>query len=453
MGRQRIFEVAAVFGAGLARSAPVAITGLLNNNLIANGGFEENDNSHWDKWFTGDIPWGRMTVSTGAPGFGRQAMEIKLLNSGSQSSITQYSHYGVPESYLKTTPGTLYSFGGHMRSPGISAASEHWFEWDSARTGEEPGPRPGLPWPNYFTPPLRLAAGAASGWKYLNRVFEMPAGFPNAQLRHRFTVQGRGTGSVFLDNVFFRPLPGVNDPSWQVAIPFGATWQWTADAPADGSWSAGGPVNWPSAPAKFGAGSGPQGIRTAVPGRRAAYYFRRSFSLATTNLAEILMSATCTDDYGGTVHPMRLFLNGQELETGPVEAVSGEGNVVKHYDLAAFREQFRQGTNWLGVILQNAWAADWDNVAFDVAMKVVANPPGAPRFVEVVRLVDGTVRIGVEGTGGSRWRLESSDDLKTWSLVEEMVLGNDANTVADHGQNGRPHPAGVPARYYRLRSP
>src|SRR5688500_160850 len=140
-----------------------------------------------------------MTVTTIGAAFGKQAMEIKLVNNGSRSSITQDSPCGIPEDYLKTAAGDLYSFGWHSRSGGLTAATEHWFEWDSSKTGENTNARPALPWPNYFTPALKVGANAASPWMYLNRVFNMPAGFPNVELRHRFKVAGQASGSVFLD--------------------------------------------------------------------------------------------------------------------------------------------------------------------------------------------------------------------------------------------------------------
>jgi hypothetical protein len=89
LGRQYIYEVRAQYSSGTVSSAPIPIFVWLNNNLIANGGFEEDDDSHWDKWFTGDIPWTDMTGSTVAPHSGDQSMEIRLQNKGNNSSITQ----------------------------------------------------------------------------------------------------------------------------------------------------------------------------------------------------------------------------------------------------------------------------------------------------------------------------------------------------------------------------
>ena len=456
-GDQNIFQIRATYGANVVRSAPFAITSLRENNLIANGGFEENDNSHWDKWFVGDIPWDRMTVTSNAPAGGSQSMEIKLVNDTTQSSITQYSHYGIPESYLKTVPGTLYSFGGSIRTSDLTAASEHWFEWDSAPTGENPNARPGLPWPSYFTPSLKATTNAAP-WTYLNRVFEMPAGFPNVELRHRFTVNGAATGSVFLDNIFFCPLAPTNDPRWIQLMPFGQRWRYLTDTPSKPTWysPAFSDSPWPEAPAKFGAGSGPQNIRTALPAQKPAYYFRRTFSMAQTNLTTLLLAATCTDDYAGTTYPMRLYINGAEI-VAPVEAVSGEGNLVKYFDLTPFTKLFHATGNLLAIQLQNAWASDWDNVAFDVALLGIAETGTStmiPRFISVARNTDGSISLAMTAPATSNWILESSENLLAWSMVETVSFnGGGTATSKDTGQNGRPFPSAVSARFYRLRSP
>ena len=73
-------------------------------------------------------------------------------------------------------------------------------------TAEETNARPALPWPNYFTPPLQPGT-SEKPWTYLNRVFVMPAGFPNVELRHRYSTPAPVSGSVFLDDLFLRPLP------------------------------------------------------------------------------------------------------------------------------------------------------------------------------------------------------------------------------------------------------
>lgn len=456
IGEQNIFRVRAFYPTGSAVSAPFAITGSREGNLIENGGFEENDNSHWDKWFTGDIPWTRMTGSTASPQSGAQCMEVKLLNDNSQSSITQYSHYGVPESYLKTTPGGLYSFGGYFRSGGLSAPSEHWFEWDSLRTGEHPEARPPLPWPSYFTPAAKFGTGA-SDWIYLNRVFTMPPGFPNVELRHRFTTQGPVSGSVFIDNVFFVALPPLSDPRWIDLMPFGQTWRYATATPA-ANWMSPSfdDTAWPQGIAKFGAGTGPQNIRTPIAPNKPAYYFRRSLQLTTTNFSTLLLAATCTDDYGGTVYPMRVFINGQEIVTSGIEAVTGEGNLIKHFDLTPFIGLFRaRELNTIAVMLQNTWQPDWDNVAFDLSLTAIPQIVETPPRFQTIAYTAGTatVTLRMAGPGNSSWILESSESLGTsWRTVQTISFDANGNaTVVDNGQNGRPSPPAISSRFYRLR--
>jgi hypothetical protein len=441
-GRQYIYEIAAIYPSGTVRSAPFAILSLLNYNLVANGGFEENDNSHWDKWFTGEIPWDRMIGSRNAPAGGAQSMEIQLVNDSSQSSITQYSHYGIPESYIKTAPGMLYSFGGFICSGGLSAASEHWFEWDSSKTGEDPSARPPLPWLEYFTPSLRAGTGA-TGWTYLNRVFEMPPGFPNVELRHRFTTSAPATGSVFLDNVFFRALPAMTDSRWNDLLAFGSTWKYSVNAPAANWFATEFPdATWTSGIAKFGAGSGPQNIRTAIAEKKPAYYFRKQFAIANPNVDEFILAATCTDDYASVIYPMRLWLNGTEVP-GPIEAVSGEGNLVKYFDLTPFANSLRAGTNSVAVMLQNTWQPDWDNVAFDLALKTIPATSAVARFVSTTR--GATVGLTMSGPANSVWRLETSDDLKAWGYAQTVTFDAGGNASVNDASSTN-------ARFYRLRS-
>ncbi|MGV3771584.1 MAG: hypothetical protein ACO1QB_01695, partial [Verrucomicrobiales bacterium] len=196
------YQISAQYNGRSVASPPFTIHTDAPSNLIENGGFEEDDDSHWDKWFAGEIPWQNMKGSTAQPRSGKTSMEIKLHNHGNNSSITQYSHYGIQDDYLPVSAGKLYSFGGWIRTSGMTGPSEHWFEWDSSKTAEHLAPRPGLPWPNYFTP--HLSVGNSSEWAYLNRVFHLPAGFPNLELRHRYKVAEPLSGSVFLDDLFFR---------------------------------------------------------------------------------------------------------------------------------------------------------------------------------------------------------------------------------------------------------
>jgi hypothetical protein len=370
---QYLYEIGAVYGNVLVKSAPFAVLSEPGKNLIANGGFEQDDNSQWDKWFTGDIPWGNMTTSENNPHGGARSMEIRLQNHGSYSSIIQSSHYGTPEDYIPVQPGTLYSFGGFMRSGGLSANSEHWFEWDSSRTAENTNARPSLPYPNYFTPALKPGT-SASPWMYLNRVFEVPAGFPNVQLRHRYRADAPLTGSVFIDNVFFRPLPPPESDVWTQWIPFRSTWRHFTGTPAANWYDPNfNDSSWVEAQAKFGQGGGPQNIVTAVPKYLPAYYFRKVF-IAPPGARELLVAATCTDDYASKTYPLRIWLNGTEVVTGGIDAVSGEGNIIKYFDLTPFLHLIKPGGNLIAVMLQNTWQATWDNVAFDLSLRAIPQP-------------------------------------------------------------------------------
>ncbi|MGZ8938854.1 MAG: hypothetical protein ACXW32_06545, partial [Limisphaerales bacterium] len=378
LGRQYIYEVRAVYCGAVVSSAPFAIVAELSENLIGNGHFEDDDNAHWDKWFTGDIPWANMTASSVNPHGGARSMEIRLQNHGNNSSIVQSSHYGTPEDYIPVTPGTLYSFGGFMRSGGLSANSEHWFEWDSSRTAENTNARPSLPYPNYFTPALRLGT-AASPWTYLNRVFEVPDGFPNIQLRHRFKTTSPVTGSLFIDNVFFRPLPQPDTALWEHWITFGSGWRYfSSPPPADWFQPNFDDSSWPEAPAKFGEGGGPQNIVTALPKYLPAYYFRKTFTAA-PGPREFLLAALCTDDYASKTYPLRIWLNGTELGTSGIDAVSGEGNVVKYFDLTPFIPLVQPGRNLIAVTLQNTWQPTWDNISFDISLRAIPHPISTDR--------------------------------------------------------------------------
>jgi hypothetical protein len=165
---------------------------------------------------------------------------------------------------------------------------------------------------------------------------------------------------------------------------------------------------------------------TAVPKNQPAYYFRKKFLVPQTRYEEFLLSATCTDDYGGVVYPMRIWLNGTEVMSGGIEAVSGEGNVVKYFDLAPFLDLIHQGTNTIAVMLNNTWQADWDNVAFDISLKgIPAVPlPGSAKLSSIKATADGSIVMRAEGTPGSRWSLlkANSPSGSRWSIVQEINI-------------------------------
>lgn len=443
-GWQYLYEVGAVYATNVVHSAPFAMLSGLNSNLLANPGFEENDNSHWDKWFSGDIDWTNMVATTNAPHAGRKAMEITLRTNGNNGTISQYTQYGMPDAYLPVTPGTLYSFGGFFKSGGITQASEHWLEWYSDPTGQDTNARPARPYPLYYTPHF-IPGTAATEWTYANRTFVLPAGFPNVELTHRFTIAAPGSGTLGLDDLFFRALPAPNATNWISLLPFGATWRYSTATPAT-NWFATNfnDASWAAGRAKLGAGSGPTGLITLITPLKPAYYFRTTFVMPPGAFEELLLSATCTD--GGT-KSLEIYLNGTKLATTGIEAVTGQGNAVQYYDLAPYLDLLHPGTNTVAVILNNVYSS-WDDVAFDVNLKAVAStiaPPAAS--INSINMTPGTSQINLNLTvpPGSVWRLESANNLNltAWSLVA-LVTNNTSSAiwVHDTSQNS--------TRYYRL---
>ncbi|GEM_PF-1418917 len=455
-GVQYIYEIEALYSGSSAKSAPTALLSLYENNLVANGGFEEDDDSHWDKWFTGDIPYGRMRGASDVVYQGRRAMEIWLDNDGSSSSIKQSNQYGIPAPAIPVQPGTLYSFGGFFRSGGISNPSSHWLEWNSSVTAENTNARPNLPWPNYFTPPFQVGLGA-SDWTYANRVFVMPNGFPNVELRHRFEVGGRVSGSIYLDNIFFRPLPPVDSPVWQRWLSFGSNWRFqSTEPPHDWTRSGFDDSTWPEGKAKFGAGSGPVNIATQLPQFRSGYYFRGAFTVPPGSVSDLLLGATCTDDFGGKVYPLEIFLNGIELQTSGINAVSGDGNAAIYYDLTPFLGLLHTGLNVIAVRLNNGFEQGWDNVAFDLSLQAVAqrDSNASGYFKLLQKQPDGSVKISIAGWPGQTLSLESCDGgpiQPIWQPFETFQIPTEGDRVIfDVGQNGRGSPATAPSRFYRL---
>ena len=438
-GRMYFYEVEAVYDTNSVRSSPFTVLSHVNNNLIANGGFEQNDNCRWDKWFTGDIPMTNMHASSVAFQ-GERSMRILLRNHGNNSSISQFNQYGIPDSSIPVTPGTLYSFGAWFKSGGISQPSEHWFEWSSTKNANTNN-RPLLPWPDYFTPHFKVGT-APSAWVYANQMFIMPTGFPNIELRHRYTISAPGSGSIFMDNVFFRPLPAPASTNWITAIPFGSTWRFSVTAPA-ANWFLPEFTDtlWPIGRAKFGAGSGPKNIVTPLLPGKPAYYFRKQFVLNSAS-EELLLSATCTDAYGGAVYPLRIFLNGTELTTSGIEAVTGQGNDVRYYDLHPFISLLKLGTNTIAVILNNAVTVGWDDVAFDVSLKTISSQEAATEF-SIARQQSG-LALEVKAAPSTIWALEACDSsLNAWHALQVFTNTSTAPFSI-------PIPNQKPACFYRL---
>src|SRR5256885_3152549 len=153
-------------------------------------------------------------------------------------------------------------------------------------------------------------------------------------------------------------------------------------------------ASWPQARAKFGAGA-TSNIVTSLPQQKSNYYFRRAFNLTNTELAELLLAATCTDDYGGTNYPLQLYLNGRVVPASAVEVGTGTGNEVRYFDLTPFCDFLHAGSNTIAVAIGNAYAPDWDNIAFDVALKTIP----AKSSIATISSIDkqsAAIRLGID---------------------------------------------------------
>jgi hypothetical protein len=401
---------------------------LANSNSIQNAGFEQNDNSHWDKWFSDYISVTNVNTTSAAFG-GRRAMQIKLSNSASSSTISQFNQYGIPDNSIPVTAGALYSFGGWLKGGGVNRVTEHWWEWTADKDANTSA-RPALPWPEVFTPHM-VVSNTPTPWLYANRVFTMPAGIPAIQFRHRYSVANPATGTLLADNAFFRRLPNSNAPNWTILTPRGAVWRYNTNAPPSG-WTAPGfnVDSWPQGTAKFGAGSGPKNITTRLAQRKSAYYFRRDFVMNFSEAQELLLEATCSD--AGNNPSLRVFLNGEELTTTGIEAVTDQGNELRYYDLQPFTSLLRQGVNTLAVILRNTWAADFDDVAFDLGLKAIPYSANSAKLT-----LDRTGPfIAVEATTppGTVWQLRSCESIncEPWRLLEVFTnSGGAAQRILD----------------------
>lgn len=450
-GWQYFYEVGAVYSTNTVHSAPIAVLPLLNGNLVANAGFEENDNSHWDKWFSGSIGMTNMVASTNTAFEGRQSMRIILENHGDNGSISQFNQYGLPDATLFVAPGAFYSFGGYFKSTGISQPSKHFLKWVSTKTGSDTNNRPTLHYPDFFTPHFVVGTNATE-WTYANRTFQLRAGIPNLELTHNYTISAPGSGSIYIDNVFFRQIPNPSATNWTVWVPFASTWRFfTATPPANWFAPNFNDASWPVGSAKFGAGGGPTNVVTALPQFLPAYFFRKKFNVTSTEFEELLLSATCTDLYGDTIRPLGVFINGNEIKS-TIEAISGQGNEVLYFDLTPFAHLIQPGSNTIAVKLGNTWASDWDDVAFDISLRAVLYHPLVPRLTAQFTPPD-SLRLSVETPAGSIWQIQSSDSLSpvNWQVMQTFTnTAGGVLTFQDTGQNGRVPPMNVPNRFYRL---
>src|SRR5579859_8181774 len=161
----------------------------------------------------------------------------------------------------------------------------------------------------------------------------LPDGFPTIELWHRYTIAAPGSGSIYLDNVFFRSIPTPSATNWTTLVPFGSSWRYLAGTPpANWADTLFNDAAWPIGIAKFGAGSGPTNIVTRLPQQLPAYYFRAQFAAPSDELEELLLSATCTDVSATAYYPLHLYLNGTEVKTF-LDTVTLQGNETRFCDL------------------------------------------------------------------------------------------------------------------------
>jgi hypothetical protein len=166
----------------------------------------------------------------------------------------------------------------------------------------------------------------------------MPEGFDHVEFRHRMRMEQPTSGSLYLDDLFFRELPAGTDARWETLLSFGSTWNYSATPQAPG-WqtSAFLSPDWQRGQAKFGAGSGPRAVKTPLPQARSSYYFRTELNLHRSGYDELLLVATCTDDYADRRYPIRVWINGVEVVSSGIEVGSGDGNGEKYFDLRPYQ--------------------------------------------------------------------------------------------------------------------
>ena len=147
----------------------------------------------------------------------------------------------------------------------------------------------------------------------------------NVGFWHRYTIDSPGSGSIFIDNVFLRPLPDPGSAGWNEVVPFGAQRRYSLLAP---------PANWfqPASTMimlRQGQGKIWGRERTAEypncssPDFSPADYFRKTFALSGTNLEEFLLSATCTQSQNGPA--MQIYLNGPLVPATDIGGGFGPG--------------------------------------------------------------------------------------------------------------------------------
>jgi hypothetical protein len=437
-GRCYAYIIEAVYSDRSSKSPPFTVTPEAEGNLLRNGGFELDENGFWDKWFIGGVPETNMVVTSQAQ-TGDRAMRIRFSGQTHTGTISQQNQYGIPAPAMPVQAGTWYSFGGWLRGENMPAGATHFFEWDSAKTGWDTNTRPARPYPGYHTPVAALRSGE---WRYANRVFQLPEGFPNVEFWQVSDASAGLTGTLDLDNLVFRPLAAPTSNRWQALVPFGAAWHFRASAAADG-WQQPGykETGWLGGRGKFGTGSGPTNIATSLPAMRGTYQFRLEFNLE-KEITELLAGGLCVAENNLTNQQMRIYLNGTALP-GLVDLSSLQGNVPGWFDLQPFAGWLRPGTNLLAVELANTWTT-WDDVAFDFALLGQAAKAWVAAGVQIRRTPAG-MELWAQAASGTLWTLQGcASPLGQWSNLAEFT-GNGGVPVKLLTEPATPLP-----RFFRL---
>ncbi|MDA8018838.1 MAG: VCBS repeat-containing protein [Thermoanaerobaculia bacterium] len=376
-GELYLYFVEADYPGGSHRSAPIPGLPWVEGNLLRNSGVELNGDAYWDKWYTGSIGWSDMERTENESHSGRASMRIHLEGQGNNSSIKQWNQYGVIDAQIPVTPGESYSFGGFFKTD-LNRASTHFLEWgsDYDRWRHDPvgDPIPLREWPFYFTPHVETEP-SESEWIYSNRVFTVQPGITGISPRHRFHVTGgTATGDVYLDGLFFRKL-GTDSMDASTPLPFASSWRYFDGTPP-ASWPLPGfnDSSWPVGQAKFGAGSGPNSVNTALPQFRDQFYFRKRFQLADPEVVELVAHGLSTTGPGAGPGIREIYLNGTELPIPDPGLSDNPGNKLRRLDLSPFIDVLQAGDNLIAIKLENEYSG-WDDVAFDFQLRVLDEPP------------------------------------------------------------------------------
>ena len=214
----------------------------------------------------------------------------------------------------------------------------------------------------------------------------------------------------------------------ETILPAGAEWRfwdrgddpgaaWVQPEFDDGAWASG--------PAKFGFGDGTHvtALDSGPPADRTrTFYFRRRFEWDDSRILESLTARLLRDD--GAV----VYLNGAEIGrsnlgeglvdrgTYATESIESSLDLFCDFDLTAFRDLLRPGTNVLAVEVHQA-ETGLSDLGFDLTLVAEMVRPPTPM---ITRTAAGRIEVSwPEGyTTSYGARLEASASLVSWTPVE-----------------------------------